>query len=182
MTDPRARIYTRGGDQGTTALADGTRLPKHQLRVEVLGALDELNSAIGVTRAQGASEVDGALERVQQELFELGAELAHPGISRILPAQTRWLETQIDTWEPSLPPLRGFILPGGGPAAASCHLARAICRRAERALVRLAASETLNPQALCYLNRLGDFLFVAARVLGRGEGPEVLWRSQGPST
>lgn len=164
---------------GTTALAEGTRLPKHHLRIETLGALDELNSAIGLTRAQGALAVDEALELAQQDLFELGAELANPGSLRILPLQVRRLETQIDTWEQGLPPLRGFILPGGGPAAATCHLARAICRRAERSLVRLAAAESLNPETLRYLNRLSDLLFVAARVLQAG--PEVPWRPQAPS-
>lgn len=181
MADRRARIYTRSGDEGTTGIADGSRFAKQALRIEALGDVDELNSAIGVTRAQGAAEVDEALERVQQELFELGAELAHPGTRRILPAQVQWLETRIDAWEEGLTPLQGFILPGGSAAAAGCHLARAVCRRAERSLVRLANAETLNPDTLRYLNRLADFLFVAARVLACTEGPEVRWRSQVPN-
>lgn len=181
MTEPRARIYTRTGDEGITALANGTRLPKDHLRIEALGSLDELNSLIGVTRAQGAGEVEAALAEVQHQLFDLGAELAEPGSRRMGASLVQRLETQIDTWELRLPPLRAFILPGGGQVTASCHLARAVCRRAERCLVRLAAAESLNPESLRYLNRLADFLFVAARVLAQAEGPEVRWRPQTPS-
>jgi cob(I)alamin adenosyltransferase len=181
VANRRVPIYTRRGDEGTTALATGSRLPKHHLRIETLGAIDELNSAIGLTRAQRALAVDETLERVQHELFELGAELAQPGNPRILPLQVRHLEMQIDTWDQALAPLQEFILPGGGPVAATCHLARAICRRAERSLVRLAAAESLNPESLRYLHRLSDLLFVAARVLARQAGPEVPWRPQAPS-
>lgn len=182
MGNRLTRIYTRTGDYGTTALADGMRLSKGDLRIEVMGGIDELNCAIGLTLAQGAAMVAGELEPVQHRLFELGAELAQPGARRTLPRHVETLEVQIDAWNRDLPTLREFVLPGGGLAAASCHLARALCRSAERRLVRLAGAESVNPESLRYLNRLSDFLFVAARILARGQGAETLWQPEPPAS
>ncbi len=175
------RIVTRAGDDGTTRLADGTHLRKDDPRIEVIGCVDELNSAIGMVAAQGGGdEIAPALRQIQHSLFELGAELAQPGARRMGPRFVEGLETQLEAWNRQLPPLREFVLPGGSPAAAACHLARAICRRAERRLVRLAGLEPVNPESLRYLNRLADLLFVAARVLARKEGAEVLWEPDSP--
>ncbi len=179
MGNRLSKIYTRTGDDGTTGLGDGTRVPKDSARVEAFGTVDELNSALGVLLAVvGLPEaVTSCLVAVQHELFDLGGELCIPGYVVITAAQVARLETTLDGFNDSLPPLKEFILPGGGPAAAACHLARTIARRAERRLWTLAALESVNPPSLCYLNRLSDLLFVLARVLARHErGAEVLWR------
>ena len=179
MGNRLSKIYTRTGDSGTTGLGDGTRVPKDSARVEAFGTVDELNSAIGVLLAVPGlpGAVSGCLTELQHELFDLGGELCIPGHTVITAAQVGRLETELDGFNDSLPPLKEFILPGGGPAAAACHLARTVARRAERRLWTLARAETVNPQSLRYLNRLSDLLFVLARVLARHErGTEVLWR------
>ena len=179
MGNRLSKIYTRTGDEGTTGLGDGTRVPKDSARVEAFGTVDELNSALGVLLAlAGLPEaVITCLVGVEHELFDLGGELCIPGYVVITAAQVTRLESALDRFNDSLPPLKEFILPGGGPAAAACHLARTIARRAERRLWTLAALESVNPPSLCYLNRLSDLLFVLARVLARHErGAEVLWR------
>jgi cob(I)alamin adenosyltransferase len=172
------RIYTRSGDDGTTGLAGGERLPKDHARIEAIGAVDELNSAIGLLRAQPLGDaIDQPLEVAQHRLFDLGGELAMPGSELLTAAHARGLEQVLDRHNASLPPLDEFILPGGSETAARCHLARAICRRAERELLRLARLEPVNSASICYLNRLSDLLFVLARVLARSSGgAEVTWK------
>jgi cob(I)alamin adenosyltransferase len=179
MGNRLSRIYTRTGDDGTTGLGDGTRVPKDSLRVEAYGTVDELNSAIGVLLATPGipPAVEACLTDVQHELFDLGGELCIPGHQAITAAQVTRLERSLDELNDSLPPLKEFILPGGGPAAAACHLARAIARRAERRVWTLAGTEKVSAEVTSYLNRLSDLLFVLARVLARHErGVEVLWR------
>jgi len=176
-----SKIYTRTGDDGTTGLGDGSRVAKDGPRVDAYGCVDEANSAIGVVLAVPAIPGDIAelLTRIQHELFDLGGELCIPGHRAIDASQVLALEQALDAFNEGLPPLKEFILPGGGPAAAACHLARAICRRAERRAWTLARVETVAPEPLQYLNRLSDLLFVLARVLARHEsGSEVLWRHQ----
>ena len=178
------RIYTRTGDDGTTGLVDGSRLAKHAPRMEAIGALDEANSVIGF--AICAMEDGGhrdALIRIQNDMFDLGADIATPGedfepsemVLRIVPDQAEWLERQIDGLNDGLAPLTSFILPGGSEAAARVHLARAAARRAERAMVALAASDPVNPAALAYINRLSDYLFVLARAVNAQGDGDVLW-------
>jgi cob(I)alamin adenosyltransferase len=175
------KIYTRTGDDGTTGLADGSRVPKDHRRIEVLGCLDELNSIVGLIIAQSEPDVPPQLAHVQNRLFDLGAELATPGAERTRAEDVTYLETALDGYNKDLPPLREFILPGGGSAATFCHLARALCRRTERRLVTLARDEQLNPQTLRYVNRLSDLLFVLARVLARRDGgSEVYWHPLAP--
>jgi len=185
------RIYTRGGDAGATSLADGARRRKDDIRVEAYGAIDETNAAIGVARLAIETRdkiVDAMLECIQNDLFDLGAELATPidpnkpapdPLTRlaIVQAQVDRLEAEIDALNAELAPLKSFVLPGGTAAAAHLHLARAICRRAERIMVALmnAAGEQVEPTALRYVNRLSDFLFVASRYVNREQG-DVLWR------
>ncbi len=179
MGNRLSKIYTRTGDDGTTGLGDGTRVPKESARVEAYGTVDELNSVLGVLMAVPGlpHEVTELLTDVQHELFDLGAELCIPGHIVITAAHVMKLETALDGLNDPLPPLKEFILPGGGPAAAACHLGRTVARRAERRAWTLARAETVNPEALRYLNRLSDLLFVLARVLARHErGSEVLWR------
>ena len=181
MGNRLSRIYTRTGDDGSTGLGDGTRVPKDSLRVEAYGTVDELNSAIGVLLAtpEVPPGVAACLTEVQHELFDLGGELCIPGHRAITAEHVTRLENALDEFNDSLPPLKEFILPGGGPAAAACHLARAIARRAERRVWALARTETVSPEVTSYLNRLSDLLFVLARVLARHErGTEVLWRHQ----
>lgn len=181
MGNRLSRIYTRTGDAGTTGLGDGSRVPKDHPRVEAYGTVDELNSALGVVLAvPGLPEaVTSCLTGIQHELFDLGGELCIPGHLAIGAAYVTRLEQALDAFNESLPPLKEFILPGGGPAAAGCHLARTIARRAERRAWTLGHSETVNPELLKYLNRLSDLLFVLARVLARHErGTEVLWRHE----
>ncbi|MGB5614249.1 MAG: cob(I)yrinic acid a,c-diamide adenosyltransferase [Sedimenticolaceae bacterium] len=172
------RIYTRTGDDGTTGLAGGQRLPKDHVRIEAIGAVDELNSVIGLLRAQ-ALEVttDQLLEAVQHRLFDLGGELAMPATELLNDARATELERALDRLNADLPPLAEFVLPGGNEAAARCHLARTVCRRAERALLRLSRDEPVNSASIKYLNRLSDLLFVLARVLARRDGgAEVTWQ------
>ena len=175
------KIYTRTGDDGTTGLVDGSRRAKHDPRMIAIGEVDEANSAIGLAAVAAPETVARDLHRIQNDLFDLGADLATPGedftpsemVLRVVPAQVAWLEQAIDALNESLPPLTSFILPGGSEVAARVHLARAIARRAERAGVALAAEEPVNPAALAYLNRLSDYLFVLARP--RNAGADPLW-------
>lgn len=181
MGNRLSKIYTRTGDDGTTGLGDGTRVPKDGARVEAYGTVDELNSVLGVLLAVPGlpDSVTALLTDVQHELFDLGAELCIPGHTVITAAHVSRLETALDQFNDPLPPLKEFILPGGGPAAAACHLGRTVARRAERRAWTLARLEAVNPEALRYLNRLSDLLFVLARVLARHErGTEVLWRHE----
>jgi cob(I)alamin adenosyltransferase len=174
-----SKIYTRTGDDGTTGLGDGSRVPKTHGRIEAYGTVDEANSAIGVILAVPnlPPAVHEALTQIQHELFDLGGELAVPGYRAIQDSHIDQLEQCLDRFNEPLPPLKEFILPGGGPAAAACHVARAITRRAERNAWALAQSEEVAPQVTRYLNRLSDLLFVVARVLARHEnGQEVLWK------
>ncbi len=173
-----SKIYTRTGDAGTTGLGDGSRTEKDAARIEAYGTVDELSSVIGMLLAQDLPEsIAAVLIEVQHNLFDLGGELCVPGYSAIVPAQVEWLEQKLDEHNADLPPLKDFILPGGGPAASVCHLARTVCRRAERRVHTLGREEDVNPQGLAYLNRLSDLLFVFGRVLARREGgSEVIWQ------
>ncbi len=173
-----SKIYTRTGDDGTTGLGDGSRVPKDSLRVDAYGTVDEANSAIGLVLASATvpQQVREILTEVQHDLFELGGELCIPGYAAITADFVERLENELDKLNSDLPALKEFILPGGGQAAAACHLARTIVRRAERITTTLAGDEDIRPEALKYLNRLSDLLFVIARVLARAEsGQEVLW-------
>jgi len=181
MGNRLSKIYTRTGDDGTTGLGDGRRVSKNDPLVEAYGTVDELNSAVGVLLAVvGLPEaVRKCLTEIQHELFDLGGELCIPGHRIIAAEQVARLEKELDEFNDPLPPLKDFILPGGGPGTAACHLARAIARRAERRVwaVIEVEKEAINPEAPRYLNRLSDLLFVIARVLARHEqGAEVLWR------
>jgi cob(I)alamin adenosyltransferase len=176
------RIYTKTGDKGETALGDGTRLPKTALRIEAFGTVDEANAVIGMARLHATGEIDAMLMRIQNDLFDLGADLCVPedgrraeGRLRLAPAQVERLEREIDAMNENLSPLNSFVLPGGTPLAAHLHLARTVTRRAERLMVALAATEPVNPAALQYANRLSDHLFVAARVANDGGKKDVLW-------
>ena len=182
------RIYTRTGDDGTTALGTGERRPKYDLRVEAYGMVDETNAAIGVARTHlpdGQPGLDTMLANIQNDLFDLGADLATPDDGgkpdheplRVVPAQVARIETDIDRLNAELQPLRSFVLPGGSGAAAALHLARTICRRAERAMVALAAQEPgkVGEAALHYINRLSDFLFVASRWVNNKGEADILW-------
>jgi cob(I)alamin adenosyltransferase len=179
MGNRLSKIYTRTGDDGSTGLGDGARVAKESLRVEAYGSVDETNSAVGVVLAVPTLPlaVRRCLTEVQHDLFDLGGELCIPGHRMLTAAYVDRLETELDGFNDPLPPLKDFILPGGGAAAAACHVARAVCRRAERRCWSLARVEEIAPDALKYLNRLSDLLFVIARVLAREEsGSEVLWR------
>lgn len=181
MGNRLTKIYTRTGDDGTTGLGDGSRIPKNHPRAEALGEVDELNCQIGMLSAQLADddELQGTLERIQHDLFDLGGELAVPGMEIIKPERVTALEKCLDQYNDDLPALKNFILPGGSPAAAQAHLARAICRRAERRLVALHQEEPINDTPRLYINRLSDLMFVFARVLSRRDGgSEVLWQQQ----
>ena len=182
------KIYTRGGDQGETSLGDGSRVAKHDARVEAYGTVDEANAVIGLVRVEiaraGADEkdLDAALSRIQNDLFDLGADLCTPedgrraeGALRIAASQVEWLETEIDKINERLAPLSSFILPGGSPVAAQLHLARTVARRAERCVTELARSETVNTEAVKYLNRLSDLLFVMSRAANNDGADDVLW-------
>jgi len=182
MGNRLTKIYTRTGDDGSTGLGDGARVPKESLRVEAYGTVDEANGAIGAVLAIPALPVaiKHCLTEIQHDLFDLGGELCIPGHRMITAAYIIRLEETLDGLNEKLPPLKDFILPGGGPAAAACHVARAVCRRAERRCWSLARVEAVAPDALKYLNRLSDLLFVVARVLARHEqGSEVIWRRIG---
>jgi cob(I)alamin adenosyltransferase len=180
MGNRLSKIYTKTGDDGTTGLGDGSRTPKDSPRVAAYGTVDELNSAIGMVLAQDISApVRETLTQIQHDLFDLGGELCIPGMAMIHGADIERLEHAIDAFNKDLPPLKEFILPGGGMPAAQCHVARTVCRRAEREVVSLARTETVRVEALHYLNRLSDLLFVLARVLARACGHgEVLWQHQ----
>lgn len=174
-----SKIYTRTGDDGTTGLGDGTRTAKEAPRVEAYGTVDELNSVVGVVLAvrRLPAAVVRCLTEVQHDLFDLGGELCIPGHRTITAEFVTRLEQTLDGFNEKLPPLKEFILPGGGPAAAACHLARTVCRRAERRVWSLARVEPVAAEVTQYLNRLSDLLFVLARVLARHEsGAEVLWK------
>jgi cob(I)alamin adenosyltransferase len=189
-----SRIYTKSGDRGETGLGDGRRVPKDDPRVAAYGTVDELNAVLGLVLAQtpGWGEAD-LVRGIQNDLFDVGADLcvpsgaddsSGPGRLRVRPEQTRRLEEAIDRLNASLAPLHSFVLPGGGPAAAWCHLARTVCRRAERAVVTLARGEPCNPEVIVYLNRLSDLLFVLARAGNDNGQKDVLWvpgkSQQGP--
>ena len=176
------KIYTRGGDKGETSLGDGTRLPKHDLRIAAYGTVDEANAAIGLARLHTAGDEDAMLAAIQNDLFDLGADLCtpeadapkHPPL-RVSDAQVARLEAEIDRMNERLAPLTSFVLPGGGPAAAHLHLARTTARRAERLMTALATREPVNPAALKYINRLSDHLFQLSRWLNDRGAADVLW-------
>ncbi len=183
------KIYTRGGDKGETSLGDGARVAKHDTRVAALGTVDEANAVIGLARLHTSGEADAALARIQNDLFDLGADLCRPGGDekgqgasdaegplRIIQAQIDRLEAEIDGMNAELAPLESFVLPGGTEASATLHLARTVVRRAERMITELARTEAVNPSAIAYINRLSDHLFVLARQLNDKGGRDVLWR------
>jgi cob(I)alamin adenosyltransferase len=182
------KIYTRTGDDGTTGLVDGSRRSKADARMHAIGDVDEANSALGVAisaleRAGGDAALAVGLRRIQNDLFDLGADIATPGDDftpgemtlRIVQSQIDWLESAIDSANGQLDPLTSFILPGGSEAASAMHLARAISRRAERAMVAASEAEQLNPLAPSYMNRLSDYLFVLCRLINKGQGGDILW-------
>ena len=179
-----SKIYTRTGDKGDTALVDGSRRMKHDARVAAYGTVDELNASLGLARLHATGDTEAALARIQNDLFDLGADLANPATDdtsaeypplRIVAAQVTRLETEIDAMTAVLEPLRSFILPGGTPLAAHLHLARTVARRAERLATELGAAEPVNPEAVKYLNRLSDWFFVAARMANDDGRADVLW-------
>lgn len=180
-----SKIYTRTGDAGETALGDGTRVPKHDPRVEAYGTVDEANAAFGLARLHAEGELVARIARIQNDLFDLGADLckpdterdaeaAHPPL-RMVPAQTARLEAEIDEMNAALTPLRSFVLPGGTALAAHLHLCRTVTRRAERRTMELAAGAEINAAAVTYLNRLSDWCFCAARLANDGGEGDVLW-------
>ncbi len=179
------RIYTRTGDAGDTALGDGTRVAKYALRVSSYGTVDELNATVGLARLQAGGDADTQLSRIQNDLFDLGADLCRPGSDkdaeakhpplRVTQSQVDRLESEIDAMNEALEPLRSFVLPGGSALAAQLHLCRTVARRAERLCVELAAAEPVNPAAVKYLNRLSDWFFVAARIANDDGRGDVLW-------
>ncbi|MEO0937929.1 MAG: cob(I)yrinic acid a,c-diamide adenosyltransferase [Pseudomonadota bacterium] len=179
------KIYTKTGDAGETALGNGARVAKHALRVTAYGTSDELNAFVGVARLEATGEVDTALSRIQNDLFDLGADLCRPDMEqdaeaeypplRMADAQVARLETEIDAMNDVLEPLRSFILPGGAALAAHLHVCRTVARRAERLSVELATMEAINPAAVKYLNRLSDWFFVAARIANDDGKADVLW-------
>lgn len=182
------KIYTRTGDDGTTGLVDGSRVSKSNARLHAIGEIDEANCALGVAvqcleSDEGQTDLVKDLRRIQNDLFDLGADIATPGSTfepspmelRIVPAQVEWLEAAIDRANEQLPPLTSFILPGGSLAAAHMHMARAISRRAERALVAASQSVSINPNALEYVNRLSDYLFVLCRVINASRNGDIMW-------
>ena len=180
------KIYTRGGDAGETSLVDGARVPKHSRRVSAYGTVDETNAAIGMARLHAEGEMDAALQRISNDLFDLGADLGRPDMAkdaeagyevlRVIAVQVERLEREIDAMNARLEPLKSFVLPGGSPLAAHLHLCRTVCRRAERLAVELAAGEDVNPEAVKYLNRLSDWFFVAGRIANNDGADDVLWR------
>ena len=180
MGNRLTKIYTRTGDNGTTGLGDGSRTDKDSLRIEAMGTVDELNCAIGVLLCNPLSEpLQSTLVAIQHTLFDLGGELCIPGTAVIGEERVAMLEQRLDALNAGLPPLREFILPGGSDAAAACHLARAVCRRSERRAYSLSKAEAVNPNAMKYLNRLSDLLFVMARYLNKEAGiPDVLWQHE----
>ena len=179
------RIYTRTGDAGETALGNGVRVAKHALRVAAYGTVDEVNATLGVARLHASGEIDAALTRIQNDLFDLGADLCRPDMEkdaesdypplRIVQSQVDRLEREIDAMNADLQPLRSFILPGGSALAAHLHICRTVARRAERLAVELAMAEPVNAAAVTYLNRLSDWFFVVGRVANNGGKDDVLW-------
>jgi len=180
MGNRLSKIYTRTGDDGTTGLGDGSRVAKDDVHVEAYGTLDELNSVIGVLLAENLSpDIAAVLQPIQHELFDLGSEFCLPGYNAITAEHVQRLEESLDKFNESLPPLKEFILPGGSRAAALCHLARTVCRRAERRAWTLHKQHPQNPESIKYLNRLSDLLFVLARVIVRqDENQEVQWQHE----
>jgi cob(I)alamin adenosyltransferase len=182
------KIYTRTGDDGTTGLGTGARRKKYDLRIAAYGTIDEANAAIGVVRLHTSADaaLDAALSRIQNDLFDVGADLCTPGKGKgpggarltVTPAQVTWLEKEIDRLNVELAPLKSFVLPGGSPAAAYLHLARTICRRAERLIAQLKdkRGESVTPEVLKYINRLSDYLFVASRYVNGKGAHDVLWK------
>ena len=179
MGNRLSKIYTRTGDKGTTGMGDGSRVAKDSLRVAVMGDVDELNSVLGIVIYKCApGYVKETLITIQHDLFNLGGQLTMPACNLITPERVLWLEQTLDAMNENLPPLKEFILPGGGEAATHCHLARTVCRRAERRVVALTKEFTFSEQISAYINRLSDLLFVACRVLSREAGEaEVYWQS-----
>ena len=176
------KIYTRGGDKGETSLGNGARVAKDSIRVEAFGAVDEANACIGLARQHTSGEMDAMLARIQNDLFDLGADLCTPeggerrsGALRVVPEQVRRLEAEIDAMNAGLAPLNSFVLPGGSAAAAALHLARTTARRAERAVTALAREEPVGEAARHYINRLSDHLFVAARLVNDKGAADILW-------
>lgn len=180
MGNRLSSIYTKTGDDGTTGLANGERVDKSSIRVEVIGDIDELNSLLGVIEASDIpDDISGYLLNIQHRLFDIGGEIATPGNAVIAPTSVERLEELIETYNEDLPALKEFILPGGSLSASVCHLARSVCRRCERSLVELSHTEYLNPETLSYMNRLSDLLFVLARTLNQGKGgKEIFWDSE----
>ena len=180
MANRLSKIYTRTGDAGTTGLGDGTRVAKDSLRVAAMGDVDELNSVIGVMLAEPvSSKIRDCLTRIQHDLFDMGGEICMPGYAMIKAERVTALENILDEWNETLSPLKEFILPGGCRAAAYCHLARTVCRRAERQLTTLNNVETITEISLRYINRLSDLLFVLCRILNKEAGvPDVLWQNE----
>jgi len=180
-----SKIYTRTGDKGDTALGNGDRVAKHSARVSAYGTVDETNATLGLARLHGSGEMDAALQRIQNDLFDLGADLCRPDMARdheagyvplrMLESQVDRLEAEIDVMNARLQPLRSFILPGGSALAAHLHLCRTVARRAERLTVELAGTEDINPAAVKYLNRLSDWLFVAGRIANDDGREDILW-------
>jgi cob(I)alamin adenosyltransferase len=180
-----SKIYTRTGDKGETGLSNGARVPKHSTRVAAYGTVDEVNATVGLARLHAADDMATALQRVSNDLFDLGADLATPDREkdselpypalRIISSQVDRLEAEIDAMNAKLTPLRSFILPGGTALAAQMHLCRTVCRRAERLAVELASSEDVNPEAVKYLNRLSDWFFVAGRIANNDGKDDILW-------
>ena len=180
-----SKIYTKTGDKGETALGNGDRVAKHSLRVSAYGTVDETNATVGLARLHAKGDVDAALARISNDLFDLGADLCTPDREndatapyprlRMIAGQVDRLEAEIDAMNTKLTPLRSFILPGGSPLAAQMHLCRTVCRRAERLTVDLAAHEDVNPEAVKYLNRLSDWFFVAGRIANNDGKDDVLW-------
>jgi cob(I)alamin adenosyltransferase len=179
MANRLSKIYTRTGDKGSTGLGDGTRVAKDSLRVQAMGDVDELNSIIGIMQTEALeSNIHAALEAIQHDLFDMGGELCMPGYAMIKPERVAALETQLDAWNETLSPLKEFILPGGSRAAAYCHLARTVCRRAERTMTTLNSQEKITEISLQYINRLSDLLFVLCRTLNKNANvPDVLWKN-----
>ena len=177
-----SKIYTRTGDDGTTGLGDGQRVRKDDLRVEAFGTVDEVNSLMGMIAAQKPpADMLALIEDIQHKLFDLGGELCIPGSTVITAEDVTALEASLDTLNEHLPALKEFVLPGGNAAASVCHVARTVCRRAERRVISLAEQDTINEHAARYLNRLSDLLFVMARTLNiRANNPEVLWSGGRP--
>lgn len=180
MGNRLSSIYTKTGDDGTTGLANGERVDKSSIRVEVMGNLDELNSLIGVIVASDIpNDISSYLLNIQHRLFDIGGEIATPGNATNAPTSVERLEELIETYNEDLPALKEFVLPGGSLSGSLCHMARSVCRRCERSLVELSHTEYVNPESLKYINRLSDLLFVLARTLNQGKNnKEILWDSE----